>query len=281
MGIQNPNFPNAYGSEAAATYTINKCSTDVCSLRLDFETFSTAGPTTTSDVDASIDSLTITTTPAQSLGLPVIGGINTGYHAYLDVGHEAGATATLSFAFGTSALPRTWEIKVTQLECSNRSKPPPGCMQYFTQPSGRVESYNFQNTQHQHLHNQDYNICIRDSGYKCVEYRACSDANSFGVGGNGAKASIGSECTTDFVGIEGGGACNAAGNDDLVLGKFCGEIFSWLDAHTAALGLTTVCDCTKPFNIRFFSNAAGQEIAAATTAQRGFCLEYKLTNTPN
>ena len=45
--IQNPIFPSVYSAATALTYTINKCSSDVCSGRLDFETFQIRGPATT------------------------------------------------------------------------------------------------------------------------------------------------------------------------------------------------------------------------------------------
>ena len=41
--IQNPSFPSVYSSQTALTYTINKCSSDVCSVRLDFETMTIQG----------------------------------------------------------------------------------------------------------------------------------------------------------------------------------------------------------------------------------------------
>ena len=45
--IQNPIFPSVYSAATALTYTINKCSSDVCSGRLAFETFQIRGPATT------------------------------------------------------------------------------------------------------------------------------------------------------------------------------------------------------------------------------------------
>ena len=79
--------------------------------------------------------------------------------AYVEVGPDTGATATLAFTFGTSTLARTWDIKVTQLACSSTSRPASGCLQYFTQSSGRIESYNFPGDAatpsiQQHLHSQ-------------------------------------------------------------------------------------------------------------------------------
>ena len=79
---------------------------------------------------------------------------------YVEVGKDAGATATLAFTFGTSTtVSRLWEIKVTQIECSNRGRPTDsGCLQYHTGISGRIESFNFKQSStalHQHLHLQE------------------------------------------------------------------------------------------------------------------------------
>ncbi len=42
---------------------------------------------------------------------------------YVDIGANAGDTATIAFTFatpaGTVAIGRLWDIKVTQVECSN------------------------------------------------------------------------------------------------------------------------------------------------------------------
>ena len=76
---------------------------------------------------------------------------------YVEVGPDSGATATLAFTFGTSTIARTWEIKVTQLECSNTNRPyDSGFLQYFTGTTGRIESFNYEgsNSVFQHLHSQ-------------------------------------------------------------------------------------------------------------------------------
>jgi len=46
--IQSPGFPSSFTSSTASTlsYTVYKCSNDVCALRLDFETFTTSRGTT-------------------------------------------------------------------------------------------------------------------------------------------------------------------------------------------------------------------------------------------
>ena len=76
--IQNPSFPSVYSSQTALTYTINKCSSNVCAVRLDFETFSIQGPALTTELGACTDMFTASGTSGQSS--PVICGLNTDQH---------------------------------------------------------------------------------------------------------------------------------------------------------------------------------------------------------
>ena len=41
---------------------------------------------------------------------------------YVDMGNQGTDTTTLTFAFSTTTTTRNWEIKVTQVECSNPSR---------------------------------------------------------------------------------------------------------------------------------------------------------------
>ena len=65
---------------------------------------------------------------------------------YVDIGMDTGATAKLEFTFSTTVttVSRSWEIKVTQIECSSLARPyDAGCLQYFTGTTGRLTSFNF------------------------------------------------------------------------------------------------------------------------------------------
>ena len=79
--IQNPSYPSVYSDTASVTYTIKKCSASVCSVRLDFETFTTLGPTSTAESSGGVcvDSFVVTGT--SGLSTPVICGKNTGQHS--------------------------------------------------------------------------------------------------------------------------------------------------------------------------------------------------------
>ena len=58
---------------------------------------------------------------------------------------SAAASAMLAFTFAgaAQAIGRTWEIKVSQIECQNLNRPPSGCLQYHTQTEGRFQTFNF------------------------------------------------------------------------------------------------------------------------------------------
>merc|ERR1711963_168336 len=142
------------------------------------------------------------------VGTPVICGQNTGQHVYVDMGTLAGDTATLNFAFGSNSANRAWEIKVSQVPCSARYAPDPGCTQYQTGLTGRITSFNFLSTSDNHLANQNYNVCIRpEEGFCCIQYQVCNDPGSFSLSGGAQdpadatkQVSIAeSSCTLDYI----------------------------------------------------------------------------------
>ena len=61
-------------------------------------------------------------------------------HLYVDASSSCNTvTSTISSTDTTTS--REWNIKVTQIECSNKLLPPSGCLQYFTGTTGYL--YNF------------------------------------------------------------------------------------------------------------------------------------------
>ena len=79
--IQNPSYPSVYSDTSTLTYTINKCSTDVCAVRLDFETFTTAGPSATDETTGGVCTDSFVATGTSGYSTPVICGKNTGQHS--------------------------------------------------------------------------------------------------------------------------------------------------------------------------------------------------------
>ena len=115
---------------------------------------------------------------------------------------------------GDTSTSREWNIKVTQIECTNALLPPSGCLQYFTGTTGYL--YNFgwvaatttaAKSSTYHLNNQDYTMCIRrEEGYCSMEYFAEKDSG-FGVSDgepNSPAAAFGeANCPTDYLIIPG------------------------------------------------------------------------------
>lgn len=58
-------------------------------------------------------------------------------------------------------LPKpTWNIKVSQIECTDSTAAPTSCLQYFTAKSGVIESFNFNNGLGPYPGNMQYAICL-------------------------------------------------------------------------------------------------------------------------
>jgi len=302
--IQNVGFPTALTGTAATAlpncnYQINKAQEDVCSLRLDFLTFNTQAGNIALATAAIMDSVggcrdtfaVITNTNGGAT--PVICGSNDGQHMYIDIGPGATATATIGFTFMALAATRSWEIKVTQLECGNAMRPPDGCLQWHTGSAGQLTTFNFAgNTLH--LANQNYNICIRqEMGMTCTVYTVCAAiagqglpfSLSWGVTAVPATAKGSSDfaCTNDFIEISGSSeTCGAT----TLTNKYCGDALTTevLTAQGGAAFINNpICDCTLPFRVGVFTDgpltaagAANEDVGVAGfLPSRGVCLDYK------
>ena len=128
------------------TYTFCKSNSDVCKLRIDYETMTIADPVTydggrpTADVwkwgllvgDCTTDTLTITN-PGGAVP-PIICGQNTGQHMWVPASEQCN-TLNFDIDTGTTAT-RTWNIKVTQYECNDLDMPQQDCLQWHTAQTG-------------------------------------------------------------------------------------------------------------------------------------------------
>jgi hypothetical protein len=290
--IQNPGFPTALTTTTSAvTYTINKCSPNVCWIRLDFASFSINGPSSSFEATGGkcdTDTLTITTTTSQRV--PIICGVNTGQHIYVDIGAVATDSITLMFALSntitTLTNSRSWDIAESQIECTNLNRPPSGCLQYFTTDTGRIMTFNFNPTAaagaiFQHLAQQEYSVCIRrESGFCCVEYQVCADtifaATAFTLDQTVLAATTATDngCASDYIGIQASsGVCSA--NNVAFSGKYCGNMLNQI----AAIALNIpICDCTPEFFVHVHTDnaavAASEGAATVAAPNRGVCLDY-------
>jgi len=272
--IQNPSFPTAYGETNSLSYTIQKCSDDICWLRLDFEQFTTLGPADTVETDGGVcpDTFTVTSNTGQTV--PPICGTMTGQHIYVDLGALPSDSATLNFGFDGTSTSRLWDIKASQIPCGTNYAPPDGCLQYQEGLTGRIETFNFASTTSTHLKDQSYAVCIRrESGYCCVQYQVCSDADSFNIDSVTANkvAKVDTDCTLDYITIETStSGCVPGGGGATFTSRYCGRKLNPLTAGDANV---PICDCTFPFEVNIKTDALA-ESGSAAKVNRGVCLEY-------
>ncbi|KAJ6649030.1 hypothetical protein Bhyg_04262, partial [Pseudolycoriella hygida] len=181
--IVSPSFPALMSNDVkSCKLKIKMISPDISQLRLDFVHFSIGQPNRRTGIcDGDIFSLT-----GGIGGDFILCGQNNGQHIYYDVpGGEAMARQEPSdielFMNFTDrfASTRLWEIRIAQIPFSQRA--PTGCLQYFTSPSGIIQTFNFAENG-RHLANQNYRSCIRqETGMCSIAYEPCTE-QSFRIG---------------------------------------------------------------------------------------------------
>ena len=73
-------------------------------------------------------------------------------------------------------IPRSFSMKITQIECSSLAKAESGCLQYFTSVSGQITSFNYNDASGLQISNTDYAICVRREKNFCgIRYSVCPD----------------------------------------------------------------------------------------------------------
>merc|ERR1712232_189728 len=189
--------------------------TDVCKLRIDFDTMVLTAPATVTGTDNVVsltvgdciyDTLTVSN-PGGSVP-PTICGYNTGQHMFVPASTQCNQI-NIDIDTLTTTTTRKWQIKVTQYECGNMMSPEQDCLQYHTSSSGTIASFNWDTSassvaaSQTHLSSQYYDICIRRARSYCsVCYSpvvsSTTAASSFGLSATGPGPalanSIGSLC---------------------------------------------------------------------------------------
>ncbi|XP_071050778.1 uncharacterized protein [Onthophagus taurus] len=260
----NEGYPAAYSGAGCCTYTIQRCSPDICQVRIDFLSLTLAQPDGTGR--CIYDALTIT---GGTSNIPIICGENSGQHVYVNFNDDQ----DIRIVIDTSAdvdLARSWNIKVTQLACDCGTLAPPGCLMYYTNISGTVNSFNYGTTANgalvgdvlgtRELANLNYGICIDPKpGYCCITWsQSGGDPYSFTLTGDTMALGntlptgsvVGTDCTTDFVVIP--------NPQEVAADRFCGNAFP------------TLTSCAKPFVLTVVTNADEM----GDVANRGFSLTY-------
>jgi len=268
------------------TYTICKCSSSICKIRIDFDTMVLAAPFSTSSTavaadsgktgDCIYDTLSITNPGGSSP--PVICGTNTGQHMFVPASDSCNVM-DINIDTGTSTTTRQWQMKFTQYECGNQMAPELDCLQYHTADIGTIASYNYDlsattavSTSQTHLSSQYYDICFRrQRGYCSICFSpqitgtAATAAGSFGLSassdGPAQKGAVGTQCSG--ITASSAIAANAIGDGDYIeivnlqpsigttgtvsnIGRVCGSWFNTADAQTAHI---TACSWSTPFKV--------------------------------
>lgn len=280
----------------ACRYRVCKCSSDICQLRLDFETFILSEPVTATTGrfagatlhtrgQCNTDVFGVTSPGYGSV--PNICGTNTGYHMYVpasDACNDLVATYGSSSTATTSSL----SIKVSQIECESSRLPPTGCLQYFTTETGTIESFNYQGPTPTHLANQDYASCVRQGRSQCAICYFSPAPTAFGLGrspANGVAANCGPSAgiagMIDHLIIAGGRCAPPTIATHIVADLYCGGAeFECAATSTGAYTTdpqNTVCTNIKPFKIIFKSDGAEDATAnnEGNDAQtEGFSLSF-------
>jgi len=284
-------------------YTICKCSTDVCKIRIDFDTMVLSGPYTTVAPatagmrlgDCENDWMRVTS-PGYSSS-PVICGYNTGQHMFIPASDSCN-TIDINVDTGVSTTTRKWNIRVTQYECGNLMAPEQDCLQYMSAQKGTIQNFNWDTTQSTvtttnqfHLSNQHYDICFRRQRGYCslcfspeIVGTSTSLGTSFGLGASAVAtimtAASGTQCSGYTLSTP--TVANGVGDGDYVevanlqpgtgttgtiqtlgVGRVCGSLWN---VNSPTRTLMTTCTWATPFKMGVHFDANDSVDPAASTA---------------
>merc|ERR1711962_688197 len=286
--LNNTYFKSTDADTSPCTFTVCKCSSDICSIRLNFDTFSTDQPS--SSFPAAPTSGGYGSSRGQCLtsqfqisndgpAAPTICGTNTGYHMIVDAEDDCNE---MSFTW-TSTNTQTWNIQIMQISCDAEWRPPQGCLQYFTGTTGTINSYNWDGGRH--LASQQYSNCVRtEAGYCSIGYEAHIADTDFQISGTTAANQVlqntsPTACSYDYILIP-QGAASAIATDATHRDRFCGDYLApanpdpSITLSTAATG-GAVYTRIQPFIVGVYFD--GQEIntgGGTEEASAGFTLQY-------
>lgn len=280
--IENVGFPTARTDTGACAYTVTRCSSEICQIRLDMKNMVIAQPTAATGL--CVDTFVVVAGAGTGTRItpPTMCGTNTGQHIYIDAGTVSTA-ATLTFTTATAST-ATWRVKVSQIACSSENKAPAGCLQYFTGNAGTIKSFNWldgsgdcSSTGGCWTQSQDYYACIRkEEGMCSIQYvpSQLTDAtkDAFELTVTIATALVDMDnCVTAATGngfLEIPNVRLTVNANDIAGGIYCGTALSIplaIPAITISAGV--VSDAPR-FNIRVVAETAAQNSLA------GFSLDY-------
>jgi len=166
-----------------STYTINKAASDIVQVRIDFIYLELSAPAMG---DCNNDTITITgADPVSQKTIPTnLCGTLTGQHMYISMKQVDTVTLTITLS---SLVAQKWQILVRQYDSSQTDYlAPRGCLQYFRQDNGVIETYNYNGGNGELLNNHMYTYCIAQNDAYCDVALSSSD---FMLGGSSGSCS--------------------------------------------------------------------------------------------
>ncbi|XP_059081956.1 uncharacterized protein LOC131879613 [Tigriopus californicus] len=214
---------------------------------------------------------------------PIICGINTGEHMYVDASDSCNE---LAFQFGSSSsVSRQWSIKITQYGCDYDNLAPKGCTQYhFGNSEGVLKTYNYDGGVH--LANQLQNIGIRQERGNCEICYAPILESDFQVSGTSSESGFTglSRCcaygtkgngTTGYDCLAIPGALKQDGTSPNPGSLFCGyKLVTSSDVLGVRIINKTICTKQRPFHITFRSDNYEFYFEGGEMMRKGFRLAY-------
>ncbi|XP_067616098.1 uncharacterized protein [Eurosta solidaginis] len=231
--FQSPNYPQPVREILICVLIVN-LRENVEQLRLDFIMFELNRPT---DGDC-VDDQFIVSGQNTNFVVPVLCGINTGQHLYVDVTNSFEKKVYISFISKVATGDRSFNIKIVQLESDLA---PGGCLQYFTDNEGAVKSFNYDPEGTfvnvggaTYLNNLNYAICVKRNKDMCsVTYRneenvgelptfqiVNKDEEEADLVPDGQAGAGIFNCPDDYIGINQVRLCGERFNDGTVIDDF-------------------------------------------------------------
>jgi len=278
----NNNYPSTFDTIGQCSISVEKVSTDVCQLRLDFDEMDLSQPDPVTHQCTS-DRFVVT----GGAPVPIICGRNSGQHMYIDAG-SGNSPTSLTF-ITTGSFARAFKMKISQIECGAVNRGVEGCLQYHTGVSGTISSFNYMDAEGLQLSNQEYSVCVRhERGFCGISYTACQDplhtiSESFSISKPTSEGMVmvgDTTCTTDWISIPcattstAGSAIQASGSTPgTCVERVCGEIFCSVTNHPSPSKHCPIYSFVRPFAVRVHLDA-NEEDEGTPANNRGFCLQY-------
>jgi len=129
---------------------------DAVQLMVDIKNLNIMGP-----LDGDCDNDTLAITGANyGLKIPILCGNITNQILHIGIDNPDGPI-TISLSMCNVVGPREWYIYINILDAGDARLAPPRCLQYFTETTGTVTSFNFEGSPPMMLNDEIYSICFK------------------------------------------------------------------------------------------------------------------------